>query len=85
MRYVQISKKGNYGNFRYQHKHVNSKKIIFGSFGNLNTANASIYSNEIIQTNNNQIYAGPTFCNPDLDKALLLILHTTNSDLNGIC
>jgi hypothetical protein len=32
-RYLQIFKKGNYGSFRYLHKHGNSKKIIFGSFG----------------------------------------------------
>jgi hypothetical protein len=31
-RYVQISKKGNYGNFRNFQEHVNSKKSIFEKF-----------------------------------------------------
>ncbi len=32
MRYVQISEKGNYENFRYLQKHVESKKSIFENF-----------------------------------------------------
>jgi len=32
MRYVQISKKGNYGNFHNFQKHVNSMKSIFEKF-----------------------------------------------------
>jgi hypothetical protein len=33
MRYVQISKVGNYGNFCSFSEHINLKKIIFGNFG----------------------------------------------------
>ena len=32
LRYVQISEKGNYGNFRYLQKHLESKKSIFENF-----------------------------------------------------
>jgi hypothetical protein len=33
LRYVQISGKGNYGNFRNFQEHINSKKSIFENFG----------------------------------------------------
>jgi hypothetical protein len=46
MRYVQISKKGNYGSFHNFQEHVNSKKSIFENFGDYrNCGNFRNYGN----------------------------------------